>query len=305
MPIRCVGRQYGMGLQDRDFMREPPPGAGAWLKQSPAYVHLIAINVAVWVLMLFLGGESSFARANFFVSPSGVFEDFRVWTLVTSAFTHLDLMHIALNMLLLYYMGQILHARGWSNGDLWTLYLAAGVGGSLAFCGLGAARGTWFTPAIGASGAVYGFLISGALIAPNLRLYLWGLLPLPLWGLAIGYTALDLMGATGQFGSDQIAHAAHLGGAAVGLVVTRFDLRPSRRRRRPKLVVLDGGRAAPPATPPASRPAAPAPSSSPAIDNATASRVDELLRKIKREGLHALSDEERQFLEQASRRYPR
>lgn len=289
-----------MGLNDRDFMRDPPPDAATWLRRSPAYVHMIALNVAVWVLLLFLdGGQSVFARTHFFVSPSGVFESFRVWTLVTAAFTHLDLIHLAFNMLLLFFMGQILHQRGWSNSDLWTLYLTAGVGGSLAFCGLGAARGTWFTPAIGASGAVYGFLVAGAVVAPTQRLFLFGVLPLPLWALAIGYTVIDLMGASGRLGSDNIAHAAHLGGAAIGFVLAHFDLRPSRRRRPPQLRVLAGGREAKPQPP---RPAPPEPPSN-GIDNATATQVDELLRKIKRDGLASLSDEERKFLEQASKRY--
>lgn len=88
----------------------------------------------------------------------------------------------------------------------------------------------------------------------------------------------------------------------VGLAIAHFALRPSRllrRRAGPQLRVLQGGaREASPA-----RPAPPPPAPAPRIDASTAAQVDELLRKIKREGLASLSDEERKILDEASRRY--
>ena len=81
---------------------------------------LIGINVAVWVLILATGGRGEHAgrqarrccrRPRPTGSPTGPspwcrgVDDGAWWQLVTSMFTHVEPLHIAFNMLALYFLG--------------------------------------------------------------------------------------------------------------------------------------------------------------------------------------------------------
>jgi hypothetical protein len=114
-------------------------------------------------------------------------------------------------------------------------------------------------------------------------------IPMPMWVAALIIVAMDAFGAVKR--SGDVAFTAHLGGAAFGFLYYQWRWRlerwlPSgsllkRLRPKPKLRVLD--------------PDAP--------DNATDSRVDEILKKIQEQGQDSLTRGERRILEQASREY--
>jgi len=103
---------------------------------------------------------------------------------------------------------------------------------------LGKLSGIYTTPMVGASGALYGVLIAFAMLFPNAKLALI-FLPVPI---AAKYfipaiLALDLFsGVTGIpiFGlGGNVAHFAHLGGAAIGFLLMMVW----RRRDRPRTSV--------------------------------------------------------------------
>lgn len=80
----------------------------------------------------------------------------------------------------------------------------------------------YITPAVGASGAIYGILVAFAMLFPNAELFLI-FVPIPLKAKYFipALIALDLFsGVTGYsiFGSG-IAHFAHLGGALFGFIM--------------------------------------------------------------------------------------
>ena len=87
-----------------------------------------------------------------------------------------------------------------------------------------------FTPSdfrmVGASGAIFGILIAFALFFPNVEMMLL-FPPIPL---KAKYFVLIYMGITiyaasgGNIGMSNVAHLAHLGGAIVGFILTRFWL---------------------------------------------------------------------------------
>ena len=159
-------------------------------------------------------------------------------------------------------------------------------------------------PMLGASGAVMGLTIVAAFMHPNMPIYIWGILPVRLKWLAIFFVVLDIAGLANQ--GDPVAHSAHLGGALMGLLFYKFDLRLFDRpgkidilqrlrnffRRKPRLRIV-----AKPVRHEESAMTGPKP------DSDTAARVDELLAKIHREGMGALSNEEKEFLEAASQKY--
>lgn len=86
------------------------------------------------------------------------------------------------------------------------------------------------TPAVGASGAVFGVLVGFAMLYPNTPLYLL-FIPVPIKAkyLIAAYVVFELYSAisgTSPFGSN-IAHWAHIGGAVVGFIIMWFWKRNS------------------------------------------------------------------------------
>ena len=75
-----------MGVYDRDYYRNDPPGGGALGGVAPVCKWLIAINVAVFVLQLMtddprtgMGGITEWLR----LSPDRVIHRLEIWRLVT------------------------------------------------------------------------------------------------------------------------------------------------------------------------------------------------------------------------------
>ena len=74
------------------------------------------------------------------------------------------------------------------------------------------------TPVLGASGAALAILGVLTILNPSLKVYLYFLLPMPLWVLTIGFLLLSLVIAVfGGFGYQQIGHIAHIVGIVIGL----------------------------------------------------------------------------------------
>ncbi len=75
------------------------------------------------------------------------------WRLVTSAFLHSGFVHLALNMLSLYFLGSFAEIT-FGRSRFLTLYLISGIAGGLAYLYFG----SFNAPAVGASGAIFGLL---------------------------------------------------------------------------------------------------------------------------------------------------
>lgn len=85
-------------------------------------------------------------------------------------------------------------------------------------------------PTLGASGAVMGIFAAFAYTFPNSQMII---LPIPFpikakWAL-LGLAVLDLIGGVSS-ASSGIAHFAHLGGAAVGIIIVLIWNRRNRNR---------------------------------------------------------------------------
>jgi membrane associated rhomboid family serine protease len=138
---------------------------------------LIALNVLVWVLILATGGNASTLVDRLALTPRGgvlfsrpdgsVFQvtgvaDGAPWQLLTSMFTHVQVTHIAFNMVALYVLGPALEL---AIGRLRFLavYFVSGLAGSAAVM--------WFSPTyqltLGASGAIFGLM--GALLVVAIK----------------------------------------------------------------------------------------------------------------------------------------
>ena len=72
-------------------------------------------------------------------------------------------------------------------------------------------------PAVGASGALFGIFACLAILAPEIRVYLFFIpVPMKLTQALVFFTLLDIVFIVA---GDPIALSAHLGGAAAGLVM--------------------------------------------------------------------------------------
>jgi membrane associated rhomboid family serine protease len=131
------------------------------------------------------------------------------WTLVTYMFLHAGIGHVFFNMLGLYFFGPRLEDRLGSRSFL-SLYFLSGIGGAVASF-LFARQ----YPVVGASAAVFGVLMGFALYWPRERIYLWMILPVEAWLLAVILVFASLyMGVSGS--TSGTAHFAHLGGLVFG-----------------------------------------------------------------------------------------
>jgi membrane associated rhomboid family serine protease len=191
----------------------------------PVIKYLLVSNVAIFFGAQFLSAFSirgeGFERviASFlFLFPLG--KGFELWQLVTYMFMHGGLQHLLFNMLALWMFGMQLE-NDWGSKKFLSYYLLCGVGAgisNLVFGPLFGAAG----PTVGASGAIYGVLIAFGMMYPDQPIFIYFLLPIRARYFVILYIGLELYaGITGT--ADGIAHFAHLGGAAVGLVYMLVD----------------------------------------------------------------------------------
>jgi membrane associated rhomboid family serine protease len=131
------------------------------------------------------------------------------WMFVTSIFLHANLAHLFFNMLALFFFGIYLEPMI-GRRRFAALFMASGIVGNVGYM---LTAPTQFTPAIGASGAIYGVVGALSVLSP-LSLVFVGMVPMPMILVALGYAFLAYIGLFG--GSSQIAEGAHLGGMALG-----------------------------------------------------------------------------------------
>lgn len=203
---------------------------------------IIGLNVIVflaWQAAVLAPDLRVFMTANFLVSTTHL-EHWFVWTLVTAAFSHNELWHLAINMFVLWSFGTVLE-RLWGTRIFVLFYLSAAVVASLSHCLVSTFLiGNSDIPALGASGAVSGLLLAYALHFPRHRILLFGIVPVPALAGVLAFLGLDLWGlmAQGRGGGLPIGHGAHLGGALAGALIYFLYLRttylvPAIRRPEP------------------------------------------------------------------------
>ena len=105
----------------------------------------------------------------------------RPWTIISSMFLHAGFWHIIANMMTFYFFGTFLSRLVGQNRFL-MVYFGGGILGNILYILLGEP----LSIAVGASGAV--FALAGALVmmVPKMRVYLYFIVPLPLWVAVLG-----------------------------------------------------------------------------------------------------------------------
>lgn len=156
-----------------------------------------------------------------------------VWLLVSSMFLHTGFIHLALNMLSLFFLGSFVEVT-FGRGRFLALYLASGLAGGIAYLYFGAFNGS----AVGASGAIFGLL--GSVLGYSLRrgTFSW---QNPLIRQLLILTALNLYFG---FSVSNISNTAHIGGlvggAAFGWLVAPTVYSQKKLRAATPTVILLG-----------------------------------------------------------------
>ena len=150
---------------------------------------------------------SFFRKYEFHIGSIRAGEQYRM---VTSAFLHGDLMHLAFNMLTLYFFAPVVIYTLGIVGFL-LVYFVSLICGSLLT--LYFHKYDYSYRAIGASGAVMGVLFSSILINPDVQI---NFIPGYLFGII--YLLFSIYGQKAK--RDNIGHMAHFGGAIGGYAIT-------------------------------------------------------------------------------------
>lgn len=199
---------------------------------------LVGSTVAVFLLQLLalhIYGDDVIGNALAF--SSAAWAEGRYWTLITYAWAHavamfgdpgLFWLHIVANMIPLICLGPAMEQL-LGKWRFLGLYLGGAMASVL----------VWFffnpdtrEPIIGASGAVFALIAAAGTAVPHARVvvYLLFVLPIPmsLRVLAIAACGVELIQIIFNW-MPEVAHSAHLGGAAFGFLYI-FGIRLARRR---------------------------------------------------------------------------
>ncbi|MEM1208166.1 MAG: rhomboid family intramembrane serine protease [Planctomycetota bacterium] len=284
-----------MAWEDRDYYRDRPRFGMSGMGGRSVVTWLILINLGVWVLDTILttasrGGPliSPFYWGNFNVAQA-VYGG-QVWRFFTYQFLHAGLLHVAFNLIGLFFFGPMVEAWLGSRRFL-AFYLLCGACGSVVFTALGFVPGllpSAGAPLIGASGAVFGVLAAAAVIAPRQEVLFMFIIKMQIRTMVLIFLGIAVLSVI--LGSQNAGgEAAHLGGAVLGFVLIRNagwlnwadgfsapDLKGAIDQHRRESVAKR--------------------------EAATEAEIDRILAKVSEHGLHSLTAKEKRILSSETER---
>jgi membrane associated rhomboid family serine protease len=192
-------------------------------------MSLTVIIVIATVIISYLCLNDSQLSYKLTLSPYAVKHQKKWWQLFTHGFVHADYGHLAMNMFTLYFLGTAVEAMmkfHFAEKGLFFYFLM--YAGGLIFASLPSLIKHKDNPsyhAVGASGAVSSVVFAFILFRPVDMLLIYGIVPIPGIVLGILYVAFETYAAKNR--QTNIAHDAHLAGAAFGivfLILLDFDI---------------------------------------------------------------------------------
>ena len=197
---------------------------------------------------------------------------------VTYMFLHSGTLHLLFNMVSLFFAG-IAVEQSQRTKEFLYFYIFCGIGGALLGYFVSAVTGTPFLVE-GASGAIFGLFYALYRFYPDATMLIFFVFPMKIKHalLLLGLISLALMFES----SGGVAHFSHLGGLLTAIAWFRYS---------DSIVYLyDGWKRKQEVK-------------NEEIDIDVKKNVDEILEKISKEGIGALTKKERQFLNKASNRF--
>jgi membrane associated rhomboid family serine protease len=198
------------------------PGFGFGPAFTPPIIQqLLIANVVVFVAALALPIVGDLGA----LVPRAVWQHGFLWQPFTYMWLHGGLLHLLMNMLVLWMFGSQL-AMAWGPQRFLRFYLLCGVGAGLViatlpylfyFVGFGAHE--TYIPTVGASGAIYGVVLAYSLTWPDrtVALMIPPVVFRAIWLIPIMFLMNIL------FGGGNVSHVGHLGGVLAGWLILRRD----------------------------------------------------------------------------------
>lgn len=285
-----------MGWQDRDYASSAPRRIS--LRGRPALggysvvTILITINVAIYVIAAFSVMMREYIYDFGMLQAKAVFEG-QIWRLLTAQYLHANQWHLFLNMLGLHFLGRPLEQM-WSARRFFGIYTACGLAGNLLYTFL-----AWrqvidpTTFAVGASGCIYGLLGIVAVLFPHATVFVFFLIPMKIRTAAAAFGAIAFFSIV-QRGPNYGGEACHLAGLVFGVWWamkgqdwwdnSEWRWKPKRRSPARRTESFQQRMAA---------------------QQADNDLVDQILDKVRMQGLNSLTDREKQALHEATERQRR
>ncbi len=201
-----------MSISRVDFRRRDewgePIAENGWRGYIPrglpvSYSGLILLAcIVVFLISLILPG---FVYNYLALNPEYLMQ--RPWTLITYMFVHADFNHLFWNMLFLFFFAMELERRVGESKFL-QIYILSGIVAALGQMMISGGS------MVGASGALFGVLGCLAMIAPEIRILLFFVIPMSIRGAVVLFALIDFLSMSS---ADNIAHMAHIVGLLVGL----------------------------------------------------------------------------------------
>jgi membrane associated rhomboid family serine protease len=199
---------------------------------SPGVKYLVLACTGVFVLQTIIELFLPVSVASWFIHefgliPHGVVPGLRLWQPVTYLFLHGNLMHLLINMFMLWMFGRNLE-EVWGKRRFLNYFFLCGVGAGVItilvkFVPMLWGHGPSDIPTIGASGAIFGILIANAILFPDRPIWVFFFLvsiPMRVFVALMGFVEFfSTLGSTG----DNVSHLCHLGGMLIGWLYLRRD----------------------------------------------------------------------------------
>lgn len=183
-------------------------------------ISLTIIIIAVTVIITLSAFNNSTLLNKLILWPAGMDQPSEYYRLLTSGFIHADYMHLAFNMITLYFFGDtmlyIYSMVGMSQMTFLILYLTGIVASSIPPYLKN--RNNPSYRALGASGGVSAVLFSFVYFAPWQKIYLFYVLGIPSIVAAAAY--LGYSAYMSKKNLDNVGHDAHFYGAVYGFLFT-------------------------------------------------------------------------------------
>jgi len=286
-----------MGLEDRSYYQERPSYGG---QTRSIVATLMMINGAIYLFDNFIMGpqgiliRTAVPLISYLSLPSDFYlNPLYYYRLLTAGFAHSPMIeepgiwHIVVNMYGLWLFGRDVE-QVYGRKEFLRIYIMLILAASAIWALI---QNLQQQPAsmIGASGAVMGVMMLYILHFPHRKFFMMFIpVPVPAWVLGLFYVFMDLQGALGRSGSGT-AFSAHLAGAAAAYLYFRsgirltnlfsFEFSLDALKPKPKLKVHR-----------------------PKQHSQLDADADRILDKVHQHGADSISDEERQILEDYSRR---
>jgi membrane associated rhomboid family serine protease len=293
-------------LEDRNYMRRSSFGP-----QRSATVVLVIATIVAFVIQQILEKSSFPVRSYLYLSLDGLKHGY-VWQLLSFQFLHANLLHLAGNCLIIFFLGRrVEDALG--RKSFLTLYLASGIVGGLcqtlagvfaSALGLQDYAFAFGGSVVGASAGGFGVTAAYALLFPDEMLMLFMFIPMRakylLWVSIVVAGWGVVLPNRSAFGAH-VADVAHLGGILAGFIFVKYAVhwhfqwpQLNRRARAPirRLVKVHSQK------PGWGRDKGVVEEDLPA-DEFLSKEVDPILDKISAQGIQSLTEREKRILETA------